>query len=208
MQTWQISIGSHWGIDMSKFFSKSTLGFYDMAVHGTNMPGDVVEITDEHHLSLLAGQSTEKMIGADANGQPILVDRPFPVITDRRDAAKTEIDAAAGDARQRFVSTGTLIDMEYKLAQEQTKAWRDAGSPAEDVPDAITSWAAAAGMTDEQAAADIEATATAWEQVLIAVRQIRLAGKAAVDAATDQGTADDMATIAQPFIDQLDALAP
>jgi len=137
-----------------------------------------------------------------------LLTNPLPFINTRRNNAKTAIDNAAGEARQRFVSNGSLIDMEYKLAQEQTQAWRAAGSPADDVPLAVSDWAAAAGITDEQAAADIEATATAWENVLLAVRQIRLSGKAAIDAATDQGSADDMANIAQPYIDQLDALKP
>lgn len=190
------------------FYSKSLNAFFVSEIHGNQMPDDVVEITAKKHRALINGQATGKIIAGDSQGHPILVDPALTPITDRRNAAKSSIDSAAGNARQRFVSTGTLIDMEYKLAQEQTKAWREAGSPANNVPDAITSWAAAAGMTDEEAAADIEATANAWEQVLIAVRQIRLAGKAAVDAAADQGTADDMMNVAQPYIDQLDALAP
>jgi hypothetical protein len=190
------------------YWSISTNGFYNAAIHGNNMPGDAVAITQDEYSALIAGQRQGKRIVAGQNGKPELADPPLASLADRKDAAKAAIDKAAGNARQRFVSTGTLIDMEYKLAQEQTAAWRAAGSPAGDVPDTITSWAAVTGMTDEEAAQDIEATAVAWEQVLIGVRQIRLAGKAAIDAAADQGTADDMATIAQPYIDQLNALAP
>ncbi|MCX4187159.1 hypothetical protein [Methylophaga sp. OBS4] len=193
---------------MTKYYSAQENGFFDSDIHGENMPGDIVAISETEYSEIIEGQSLGKIISADSQGKPILSDRPVPEVNLRRQYAKSYIDNAAGNARQRFVSTGQLIDMEYKLAQEQTIAWRAAGSPAEDVPPAISDWAAAAGLTDEEAAADIEATAAAWEQVLITVRQIRLAGKAAVDAATDQGTADDMANVAQPYIDQLDSLAP
>jgi len=39
------------------FASKSTRGFYDAAIHGDNMPADVVEITTEQHAALIEGQS-------------------------------------------------------------------------------------------------------------------------------------------------------
>ena len=168
------------------------------------IPNDAIQVSDSVLNELLEDQRGKAYI----NGNVINHTAPPPAINLRRDLAKIRIDTAAGAARQRFVSTGSLIDMEYKLAQEQTAAWRAAGSPAEDVPAAIRDWGTAAGMTDEQAAADLEATAAAWDQVLITVRKIRLEGKAAVDAATDQGTADDMANAAQPYIDQLDALTP
>lgn len=196
------------------YYSKTTGGFFPDAMRGDyeragTWPSDAVKLTAQEtetfHLKI---PPTGYQLGSDETGRPKWIKVPVSPLTDRRNVAKRAIDDAAGAARQRFVSTGTLIDMEYKLAQEQTAAWRAAGSPADNVPDAITSWAAAAGMTDEEAAADIEATAIAWEQVLIGVRQIRLAGKAAVDAAADQGTADDMMNVAQPYIDQLDALAP
>ena len=192
---------------MTKFFSAETGGFYDSKVHGSNRPDDSVTITEIQYKTLLNGQRLGKIIATD-NGKPILIDKPLLSISDRKNTAKKLIDIAAGAARQRFVSVGQLIDMEYKLAEQQTKDWRAAGSPTGDVPQAISDWAVAAGMTNEQAATDIEVTAESWALVLIAVRKIRLEGKAAIDAATDQGTADDMSNVAQPFIDQLDALTP
>lgn len=59
------------------FYSKSTGGFYDSAIH-TEMPADVVEISREYWLELLDGQSAGKMIVANDEGYPILVDRPGP----------------------------------------------------------------------------------------------------------------------------------
>lgn len=60
------------------FYSKSTDGFYDTAIHGDNIPSDAVEITTEQHQALLEGQLQGKIIAADENGYPILVDPPDP----------------------------------------------------------------------------------------------------------------------------------
>lgn len=60
------------------FYSKSTGGFYDTAVHGDNIPDDAVAITHEQHQALIDGQSAGKVIAADANGFPILQDPPPP----------------------------------------------------------------------------------------------------------------------------------
>lgn len=59
---------------MGKKYAASTGGFYDTVIHGDNIPADAVEITDEQHAALLAGQSSGKIISADASGKPILVD--------------------------------------------------------------------------------------------------------------------------------------
>lgn len=122
--------------------------------------------------------------------------------------SKQAIDTAAGNARQRYVSVGQMVEEEYRLALNQTKEWRAAGSPPDSVPDSISGWATAKGITDEAAATDIEQTAAYWDSVLLTIRQIRLSGKAAVDAAVDLGTHDDMMNVAQPYIDQLDAMQP
>lgn len=58
------------------FASKTTRGFYDPAIHGTSMPPDVVEITNEEHAALLEGQSQGKLIDFDESGSPVLQDQP------------------------------------------------------------------------------------------------------------------------------------
>ena len=59
-------------------FSPSTKGFYTEAMHGNNIPQDVVEITAERHTALLAGQSAGHVITADKNGRPVLEARKVP----------------------------------------------------------------------------------------------------------------------------------
>ena len=60
------------------FFSPSTRGFYSNALHGNNMPEDVVEITSTEHRTLLAAQSQGKRIEPDESGKPIAVTPPLP----------------------------------------------------------------------------------------------------------------------------------
>ena len=77
------------------FYSKSTNGFYSREIHGDAISSDAVEITADEHSALLEGQSQGKLIQADANGRPVLVDPPTLSAADvwnrikaRRDAAK------------------------------------------------------------------------------------------------------------------------
>lgn len=114
-----------------------------------------------------------------------------------------DIDRAAGDARERFVSPGYLVDQEYKRAEEAARSFAAAGYPESDVPSAVSSWASAKSWTAQQAADDIIATADYWYGAIDQIREIRLAGKAAVQAATSE----QREATAQQYIDQLNALA-
>jgi hypothetical protein len=60
------------------FYSASTNGFYTPEVHGGNVPGDVVEITEQAHAELLAGQSAGKVIVPNSDGNPVLAEPPPP----------------------------------------------------------------------------------------------------------------------------------
>ncbi len=62
---------------MSLFYSASTRGFYDDALHAS-LPADAVPITDAQRANLLAAQSEGKVIEADVNGLPVAVDPPPP----------------------------------------------------------------------------------------------------------------------------------
>lgn len=64
------------------FYSSSTNGFYAHPIHGINMPDDVVEIDDATHAALLQGQAEGKIISADGNGYPVLIDAPPASVSD------------------------------------------------------------------------------------------------------------------------------
>ena len=78
------------------FYSASTNGFYDEAIHGEAIPADAVEITVEEHVALLEGQSQGKIISADKNGKPVLKDPPPPtaeqIIAQYTDGVQRHLD--------------------------------------------------------------------------------------------------------------------
>ena len=73
------------------FYSESTNGFYDEAIHD-NIPADAVEITTEEHAALIEGQSQGKRIVADENGFPVLADPPLPTADEIWQRIKAERD--------------------------------------------------------------------------------------------------------------------
>lgn len=56
------------------YYSKQTGGFYLNDVHGDGIPGDAIEISEQRHLELLAGQSQGFEIVAGEDGAPVLAD--------------------------------------------------------------------------------------------------------------------------------------
>lgn len=72
------------------FYSKDTGGFYDLAIHGDNIPAGVVEISSEYHAALLESQTSGKVICADKDGKPVAVDPPRPTAAQIWERIKAE----------------------------------------------------------------------------------------------------------------------
>lgn len=72
------------------FYSKSTGGFYDTAIHGDNIPADAVEITCEQHCALLQGQADGKVIVCNEQGHPCLADPTPPSTEELHEACKAK----------------------------------------------------------------------------------------------------------------------
>jgi hypothetical protein len=75
---------------MTIYFSQKTLGFYDSAVSGDNIPADAVEITTERHTDMLRGQTEGWVIDADENGAPYLRDPAPPTAESQWRAYQTK----------------------------------------------------------------------------------------------------------------------
>lgn len=115
------------------FASKSTRGFYDAAIHGDNMPADVVEITDEEHVALMEGQSAGQIIAWGDDGFPLLQQPPPPtteqLIAQYRDAVQAHLDGAAKDAGYDDIKTAVTYAEEPSVPKFQAegqafRAWR------------------------------------------------------------------------------------
>ncbi len=128
------------------FYSKTTGGFYDRAIHGDSIPADAVEITSESHNALMAGQSSGKRIVADENGFPVLADRlpaTPPTSVTMRQARRALLDAgllddvdaalaAITDEKQRRTAQ---IDWEFAQTVDRGSEW-------------VTALSTALGLTD------------------------------------------------------------
>lgn len=192
------------------FYSKTTGGFYDHAIHGNTIPAAAIEITAAYHAELLAAQSAGKRIVADATGYPVAVDPPAPTLAEAQVAALAAIDAAAGRARGRYITTVDGQDATYLLKAQDAERYKAAGYPAAAI--ASYPWIKAKAdatnvaptAADYQAAANmILSTRDAWVPTGAAIEREREKGKAAVLAA---GTASAVDAARAAASDALDAL--
>lgn len=166
---------------MSRKYSSSTGGFYDTSIHGSDIPADAVEITNEQHAALLEGQSSGKVIGVDADGNPILIAPARPMLDECIAALVNEID---NDADAIYSAALGNRATEYAEAEAQAQVFADVGY-AGSVPAYVQAWADASDETAKWAADDILATAGAWRAAQIAIRTKRMTAKAGARAAAE-----------------------
>ena len=88
-----------------------------------------------------------------------------------------QIEIGADCIRLAFQSPGELTFAEYERAARAVEQWDAAGRPPDDVPAPIVSGAAYSDITHEAAANEIRDTATGFDVVLDAIRDVRLSHK-------------------------------
>lgn len=195
--------------EVAHYFSPTGVTFLAAALReryeaAGNWPDDAIEVTKEEFDTFGArvnGRPEGMMLGAGDNGRPAWVARPLEAPEVRREKAIRLIDWNADRIRAADRSVGQYLDAEYQIVAQALATYRL--NPAGEAPEAIQSYAAAEGLTVADAAQQIAEAAARADELLQAVRRIRLAGKAAIRDASDD--ADFMAT-ARPFIDQLETL--
>lgn len=78
---------------MTMYFSKSTGGFYDDAIHEPDqIPSDAVEISQADYDQLMSAQSSGKAIQSDPDGNPIAVE--VAIVHDWPSMARAELYAS------------------------------------------------------------------------------------------------------------------
>lgn len=107
------------------FYSKTTGGFYDTAIHGNNIPEDAVEITAEQHAALIEGQSQGKRIVADEAGHPVLADPPPPTDDDLAAAIRAERNMKIAACDWTALSDAPLTTTEKTNWKAYRQALRD-----------------------------------------------------------------------------------
>ncbi len=129
------------------FYSKSTNGFYSVAIHGKDIPSDAVEITAAEHKALLDGQSQGKIITTDDAGLPCNAEPPVD-LENYRSSKNIEINRARdtaindgvdygsyrfdSDDRSRANLTATVAAVQAGISLPQGFTWRSAEN--QDVP--------------------------------------------------------------------------
>ena len=109
---------------------------------------------------------------------------PAPPLAEVRAEALRAVDQAAGAARARYITTAPGQEAVYLLKLEQARAYQAAGY-AGAVPELIQAEADALGVTAQEAADLILATAAAWTAKAAQIERIRRGRKAEIEAAAD-----------------------
>lgn len=111
---------------MDIYYSASTGGFYDPAIHGDAMPPDRVGISSQQHAELLDAQATGKRIAADETGFPIAVDPPPPTAEEVR-ASKVALVQAHMDAAAQAMSYNSIANAITYADEPAVLKFRDEG---------------------------------------------------------------------------------
>ncbi len=180
------------------YYSAQNKGFYNIAIHGENIPPDAVEIDAEQYLALFEAQTLGAAIEPDATGTPVAVFPPPPSLDQIKADLCARIDHEADAARLKIAGDPLRV-IEYQKAEEEAAAYKAAGYTGT-VPPMVLSWAEAKGWTSQQATDDILAVAAAWRQALYSLRDIRLKGKESTKATTTESAANTAADAASDQI--------
>lgn len=114
----------------------------------------------------------------------------FSALAASKAKAKLEIDAAAEEARLRVVTPGAGQAMTYLRKADAATAYLAGDTLSEPQMQRIEDEAARLGLTLQQAAETLAATATAWEGLDAAIDNIRLTAKQNIDNAATGAAVD------------------
>lgn len=181
---------------MRHLYSASTGLFYIQGLH-TPLPADAKLIPDELFTEVVSNRPAGKVVVADANGLPMLVDQ---VISEQGLCAK--IDAAA-DAARRAVAGDPLRAVEYANAATEAQFFANADYLG-DVPPMVAAWAIN-GRTPQQAADDILREAAQYNAALVQLRVVRLNAKELIRTAMAAGQVEQAQDIADETIASIEA---
>jgi len=190
---------------MTVFFNPNDNGFYPVKISD-----DCVSISEEERDRLLAGESAGQLINVTEKGLPGLVNTPIEPIEIRCKQVCDAIDITAGKVRISLVSPGDLVEEEYWIAYEEAEKYlneiKEGNTEDVLIPDSFKSDMDTKGLTASEAAILVVEKRKAWVAIVNKIRDIRLHGKNAVETTARQNSDVDLMNVAQPYIDQLNAL--
>lgn len=138
------------------FYSKSTGGFYDPAIHGNAIPAGAVEISSADHAELMSAQAAGRIISTNAKGYPVAIDAPKPKRT------KESLLAEVAAKRWQVETGGIIVDgIPIKTDRESQAQMSSAYTSLKNSLIEDTPWKAADGSFSLVTMAELEPVAQA-----------------------------------------------
>ena len=90
------------------------------------LPDDLVEVSNTEHAALMDGQDSGKMIASDAEGRPVLIERPAPTSEQLIEIANTEKEQRLNAANAAIAPLQDAVDLDIATDEEITQlaAWK------------------------------------------------------------------------------------
>lgn len=141
------------------FYSQSTGGFYDPAIHGDTIPDDASEISSQQHAELFEGQRKGKRIISDEKGSPVLSEPPLAdLVKNKRREIESAREAAINEGfSHTFGDTADVVQTRQRDRENLTGL----AVSAQRHPDKLFKFRAKSNSTYELTADDMLALADA-----------------------------------------------
>lgn len=122
------------------FYSASRNAFFDLAIHGSSIPPDAVEISVETHSDLMAAQALGRTIQPGDDGHPVAVDPPPTSEAELWERLRRERDARLADALAILDRHRNQVDfgLSPTLSADQARAWAVYAQALRDLPEHTT----------------------------------------------------------------------
>lgn len=107
------------------YYSASENGFFfpcdldECRESELGLPDDLIEVSDTEHAALMDGQDAGKMIAPDADGRPILIDRPAPTSEQLIEIANTEKEQRLNAANTTIAPLQDAVDLGMATDKEK-----------------------------------------------------------------------------------------
>lgn len=115
---------------MARYFSPSTIGFYDDAIN-RHWPDDARPLSDARYSELIEAMADGHEIHADSNGDPIAQLPPLPTAEKLLERLRRERD-------QRLAASDYLMMPDYPASEAERDAWAAYRQQLRDLPESIT----------------------------------------------------------------------
>ena len=181
-------------------FSPSVGTCYPVEINYSELPEDLVEITDEEFNAYLNREAGSTVTYVD--GTLVITAPEGPTLEEIKAAAINGVENFAENAVMSGISNQARA-LEYDLTATEATAFKSAGYVGE-APRSVNIWALIQNISAQEACDQILFAREQYVNLLLTIREIRLQAKAEIAEATDEAV---IASIKETAIDALTQIA-